>query len=133
MDQRFAGSERPSLEDVRQRFEQWRERKRRGAPIPNNLWESAVRLGATHSLCTISRSLRLDYNGLKRRVRSSRPENLLEPLTASGFVELELPASVPDAEYILEMERGGGKMRMQIKGATSFQALEWVKAFWGQR
>jgi len=52
---------------------------------------------------------------------------------ASGFVQLDLPASVPDAEYILEMERGGGKMRMQIKGATDFQALEWVKAFWGQR
>jgi hypothetical protein len=67
MDQQFTTCAGPSIEEVQQRFKQWRAGRKRGAPIPAALWEDAVRLCAAHSLCKISSALRLDYNVLKKR------------------------------------------------------------------
>jgi hypothetical protein len=48
--------------------------------------------------------LRLDYNALKRRLCYSHLESLPESVTSSAFVELDLKASLPEAECLLEKE-----------------------------
>ena len=50
MEQQFTTYTGPSLEEVQQRFERWREGRKRGTPIPAALWEDAVCLCADHSL-----------------------------------------------------------------------------------
>ena len=133
MDQQFIPTAKPTIEDVRQRFEQWRESRKHRTPIPESLWEGAVSLCADHSIYRISRSLRLDYNALKRRVCYSHPESLTEPVTSSAFVELDLKASLPDAECLVEREdKDGAKMKMHIKGKLCLDPLEFMKAFLGQ-
>jgi hypothetical protein len=133
MDQQFIPTAKPTIEDDRQRFEQWRESRKQRTPIPASLWEGAASLCADHSIYKISRSLHLDYNALKRHVCSSHPESLSESVTSSAFVELDLKASLPEAECLLEMEdKEGAKMKMHIKGRLCLDPLEFMKAFLGQ-
>ena len=134
MDQQFIPTAKPTIEEVRQRFERWRESRKRRTPIPESLWEGAVGLCADHSIYRISKSLHLNYNVLKRRVCSSRPESIPEPLTSSAFVELNLKGSLPETECLVEREdKDGVKMKMHIKGHLCFDPLEFMKAFFGQR
>ena len=133
MDQQIIPTVKPTLEDVHQRFEQWRESRKHRTPIPESLWEGAVTLCADHSIYKISRSLRLDYNALKRRVCYFQPESLSKSVTSSAFVELDLKTSLPDAECLLEREdKDGAKMKMHIKGRLCLDPLEFMKAFLGQ-
>ena len=77
--------------------------------------------------------MRLDYNALKKRVCYSHPARLAESVTSSAFVELDLKASLPDAECLLEREdKDGAKMKMHIKGRLCLDPLELMKAFLGQ-
>jgi hypothetical protein len=136
MDQQFTACTGQSLEEVQQRFERWREGRKRGTPIPAALWEDAVRLCADHSLCKISSALRLDYNVLKKRSQPACPGHFPESeascsqsVTHSDFIALDLRSSLP--EFIVEMELAGGRMRIHIKGAPGFHPLELMKTFWG--
>jgi hypothetical protein len=130
MDQQFTAGTRPSLEEVQQRFDQWRTERKRGTPIPAALWEEAVRLCADHSLCKISSALHLGYNVLKKRFHSACPDHFSESLTPSDFIALDLRSSLP--EFIIAMERAGGRMRIHIKGAPGFHPLELMETFWGR-
>jgi hypothetical protein len=56
------------LENVRQRFEQWRQTRQGHARIPDPLWAAAVKAVGAHGLCRTVRALRLDYYSLKERV-----------------------------------------------------------------
>ena len=133
MDQQFIPTAKPTLEDVRQRFEQWRESRKHRTAIPDRLWEEAVSLCADHSIYRISRTLRLDYNVLKRHASYTPPGHLPKSVTSSGFVELDLKASLPEADYLVEMEdKDGAKMKMHIKGQQCFNPLEFMKVFLGQ-
>ena len=129
MDQQFPAYTVPSLEEVQQRFERWRAGKKRGTPIPAALWEDAVRLCAVHSLCKIASALHLGYNVLKKRFHSACPDHFPESVTPTDFIALDLRSSLP--EFIVEMERAGGRMRIHIKGAAGFHPLELMKTFWG--
>ena len=133
MDEQIIPTAEPILEEVRQRFERWRESRKRRTPIPESLWEGAVGLCADHSIYRISKSLHLNYNALKKRVCYSNPESLPESVTSSAFVELDLKASLPEAECLVEREdKDGAKMKMHIKGRLCLDPLEFVKAFLGQ-
>jgi hypothetical protein len=133
MDQQFIPTTKPSIEEVQQRFERWRDGRKRGMPIPAVLWEDAVRLCADHSLYKISSALHLDYNVLKKRVCYCHPERLPESVMSSAFVELDLKASLPETECLLEKEdKDGAKMKMHIKGRLCLDPLEFMKAFLGQ-
>lgn len=136
MDQQFTACTGPSLEEVQQRFKRWRAGRKRGTPIPAALWEDAVRLSAAHSLYKISSALRLDYNVLKKRSQPTRPASFPESeatcsqsVTPSDFIALDLRSSL--TEFIVEMERAGGRMRIHIKGAPGFHPMELMKTFWG--
>jgi hypothetical protein len=133
MNEKSLPGERPTLEEVRQRFEQWREHRKRRTPIPKSLWEGAVRLCADHSLFMVSRSLRLDYNALKRRLCSFRPDPEEVSLRSSDFVTLDVAASPRGGECIVEMEKAGARMRMHLKGEIGVYPLEVIRTFWGLR
>ena len=131
MEQQFRAYTGPSLEEVQQRFERWREGRKRGTPIPAALWEDAVRLCADHSPGKISSTLHLGYKALKKRLQSACPDHFPESVTPSDFIALDLRSSLP--EFIMEMERAGGKMRIHIKGTSSFSPVELMETFWGRR
>jgi len=126
---------RPSLESVRHQFGTWRKRRRCRGEIPEALWQAAVGLCREHSICEVSRSLRLNYNGLKNRVTRDRGRS---PAVGQGpdlnFVKLDLGAPITPSECLVEMEaRNGSKMRMSFKGVLrEVDPVELSHAFWRQ-
>lgn len=120
------------IEKAREHFDSWRRTKEySSSPIPERLWQEAIGLAGVHSICEISKALGLDYNQLKRRVQ--RSEALVESPAAqtNAFVELSLSATVPQPEYIIELERPDkARMRMSIKGAVDPHLCDLAKTFW---
>ena len=125
----------PTLEVVRHQFEAWRKRRRCRGPIPEALWEAAVGLCREHSICEISRSLRLNYNGLKNRTPKARDMGLVVGKRSDlGFVKLDLGAPIVPSECLVEMEAPNGvKMRMSFRGVLrDIDPVELSRVFWRQ-
>jgi hypothetical protein len=125
---------RATLEEVRDRFETWRSRKKAGSPIPRALWEAAVSQCQDHSILEVSRSLRLNYNDLKTRVQEPEKKTLPSNRGNMEFVELDLEALSNPPECIVEMEAANGaKLRLHYLGyQKGIDPVELIKVFWRQ-
>lgn len=120
----------PSLEQVQQRFESWRQRRKKRTRIPQNLWKAAVALSEEYSIFHLSKALRVNYTALKKQVIKF---NTLEPSSSDvfhpSFIELPAPA-VPALESTIEMIKSDGSvMKMNVKGAGWSDLVELGKAF----
>jgi hypothetical protein len=104
------------LEQLRCELEQWRGAHRPRSRLPEGLWAAAVQLAGQHGLYRTSRTLRLDYGGLKKKAqRTDRPAT-----APAGFVELIAPAAETSADCLIEVEGArGGKMRVQARLAPA--------------
>ena len=123
----------PSLSEVKEQFKIWRRTRKSPRPIPDKLWQAAVSLTATHSISQISKELVLDYNALKRRVRTTK-KNTAAKMSPAGFIELNLEPPAAVSECIVEMQDSlGSKMRMHIRGKTEFDPVQLAQAFWRKR
>ena len=126
---------RPSIESVRHQFGTWRKGGGCRGQIPEALWQAAVGLCREHSICEVSRSLRLNYNGLKNRVTRAWDRS---PAVGQGpdlnFVRLDLGAPITPSECLVEMEApNGAKMRMSLRGAArDLDPVELSRVFWRQ-
>src|SRR4051794_37960861 len=60
-----------ALEGVVERFEQWRQARRRGEHIPPALWAAAVSLSARHGTHRVAEALGLNVDRLLRRMRDA--------------------------------------------------------------
>ena len=127
---------RPSLEVVRSQFETWRKRRRQRGRIPEALWQAAAELCKEYPVYEVSRSLRLNYNGLKHRAPEVARERggAVEQRPDFGFVRLDLGAPMTSSECLVEMEApNGARMRMSWKGVPrDFDPVELGRAFWRQ-
>ena len=123
------------LEVVRNQFEVWRKRRRCRIRIFEALWQAVVDLCREYSICEVSRSLRLNYNGLKNRVTRAWDRS---PAVGQGpdlnFVKLDLGAPITPSECLVEMEApNGAKMRMTFRGVLrDVDPVELSRAFWRQ-
>ena len=124
---------RPSLSEVKEQFKIWRRTRKSPRPIPEQLWQAAVSLTATHSISQISKELVLDYNALKRRV-TTRKKNMAAKMSPADFIELNLEPPATVSECMVEMQNTlGAKMRMHFRGKPDFDLLELAKTFWSQQ
>ena len=126
---------RPTLEVVRNQYEAWRKRRRRGRRIPEALWQAAAEQCREHCIGEVSQVLRLNYNDLKHRVLGPRDRGLVVGQRPDfGFVKLDVGAPIMSSECLVEMEApNGSKMRMSFKGAArDFDPVELSRAFWRQ-
>jgi len=126
---------KPILAVVRDQFKTWRSRRPCRGRIPEALWQAAIGLCREHSICEVSRTLRLNYNALKNRVTGARDRS---PVVGQppdlGFVRLDLGAPMAFSECLVEMEAPNGtRMRMSFKGVLrDFDPVELGRAFWRQ-
>jgi hypothetical protein len=120
-----------SLEQVQQRFESWRQRRKKRTHIPQSLWKAAIALSEEYSICHLSKALRVNYTALKKQVIKSQKTEP-GPSEVSSFPFIELPGQAPPLpESIIEMiKRDGSVMRVHVKGATCSDLVELGKAFW---
>ena len=75
---------------VRRRIEHWRKTREKRTAMPEELWESAAALAAEWGVYPIARSVGVDYDSLRKRVRQVAAEQKTEtePRDEGGFVEL---------------------------------------------
>lgn len=123
-----------TLKQVQGQFEHWRRTRGKRRGIPDALWKAAVSLFPEHSLCQISKALRLNYTDLKQRVHGQRSTVVLPTGDSPGFIELGVGDLMYPGECIVEMaDQKGATMRMYFKGKAGLDLLALGKAFWSKR
>ena len=131
-------AERRTLEEVNNEFRSWRNSRKRGTKIPQQLWQAAAGLSEQHSIGKIAVTLGLDYTTLKQRItylpsfQTRRvAEEFIPDRAGSGFVEVDMVAGGSTGECTIEAEDGiGRKLRMHLRGSSFAEAVEIAKAFW---
>jgi hypothetical protein len=123
-----------TLEAVCQQFEYWRQTRKKRCPIPEKLWQAAESLYPEHSLCHISKALRLNYTDLKQRFEQKQSAFIPPSIQSAEFIELNVDSPIVPAECLVEMEDPyGAKMRMHVKGDAGLDLLELGRIFLGRR
>jgi hypothetical protein len=123
------------LEEVDERFKRWRGGRARGARIPEDLWSAAVSLARVQGVNRTARALGLDYYDLKRRLECDRGMGVRTGQAQPSFVEWLAPAALGGSACRVELEnRGGAKMRIELKGGEVAASLERLsRGFWSMR
>jgi hypothetical protein len=118
------------LAALRRRFEQWRAGKPTASSrIPQGLWTAAVRCAKQHGLYLTVRTLGLDFNSLKRRVKAAAAVPA-PARVVPAFVELVSPRRDSQPECVLELEnRRGAKLRLEVRGSAVPDLVELVRRF----
>jgi hypothetical protein len=123
------------FETVQNQFQTWRSERPCRGRIPEFLWESAVELCKERSVFEVSRTLRLNYKGLRDRVLKAGGMGVMRRQPDLGFVKLNLGGlGGAPSECLVEMEApNGATMRMSFKGVSrEFDPVELSRAFWRQ-
>lgn len=111
------------------RFDQWRRSRRRREPIPDELWEMAVKAALAHGVPATARRLRLNATSLKQRMQKRGERRPTEK--PACFVELPLIGAASVPECILEAEDGAGtKLRIHLKAGATAQAVALGRLLW---
>ena len=146
--QRVAGFTGPvELKGLHRRIEAWRQTRPGTRPMPEELWKEASGFARKLGICRVSRALRVNYGGLKRRLRASGPPRVVSRSSARAasvsrpdFIELSVPAPVavlseaPGAsDAVVEVVApDGARLTIRVKGATNPNVAAWVSAFRGR-
>ena len=109
-----------NLAQVVERFSVWRASRKAGGRIPPELWMVAVDMAKVHGLYRISKALRLDYSGLKRRLEGAGGD-VRPGRSDTRFVELLATQACSAAalrDCVIELHNGrGATMRVELNGA----------------
>jgi hypothetical protein len=118
------------LDQLRHQLDTWRQSQSGYHRLPEALWTSALALAGTYGVGYVARSLRLDYNKLKRLVPPA--PNPSARVVTPAFVELPLPASSPRAATVCRIELSdltGAKLTVELPcDPTTVVGL--AQAFW---
>ena len=128
-----AEEESDRLEQVKQRFAQWRASRKRGEHISNELWGLAFGLVEHHGLQRVADELRVNIDVLKKRLGHDvklPPAIKVEPRFVEMFAP-PAPVAAQNCECIVEMENArGAKMRIEFKGSNTSGLMQLSNAFW---
>ncbi|MFT5057557.1 MAG: hypothetical protein ACI89E_000322 [Planctomycetota bacterium] len=108
---------REDFTEARHAFDEWRSDRKRGARIPDHLWELAAKLAEEHSVAKAAVALKLDYYSVKRKLGRTSPKTSVPK--GPSFVEMTLPVSEPDLSCTLEIFgplEPGPKLRLELQG-----------------
>jgi hypothetical protein len=116
------------LEQIKKRLDAWRKTRKRRGRIPDRLWKSAAEVAEHYGLNKTAKALHLDYNALKKRLKTMPDGNESSP----AFIELiSPPASSSTSECLIELEAPHGeKMRIHLKGTALPDLAAMGNMFW---
>ena len=114
---------------LQEQFEGWRQTRRPGLAIPEELWGQAAQLGAQQGVLVVSRALRLNYSDLKKRVAALGGNGTVKPAVAS-FVELFPAPSASISRCLVEVESPrGAKLRVTMESVTPTAVTAIIRDF----
>jgi hypothetical protein len=98
-------------------FERWRSTHKPYTRLPERLWSLAVELAHEYGLSRTSRTLRLDYNCLKKQVEFRVSDDASPAIPTPPFLELIPSGTDSTIECTIECEDAkGAKIRIHLKG-----------------
>lgn len=102
------------IEGIAAELDDWRRSPERGRGIPEGIWRDVVTLAREHGVYRVARSLRLNYDSVKRRaaVCAVAPKRREVPT----FVELGLQSVGEDGNCVVELSAADG-VRLTVRGA----------------
>ncbi len=107
------------LLQLSQRLEEWRSANPPRTRLPEPIWEAAVEMAQRHGLHCTTKTLRMDYMRLKKRLPAgAQPSRPAPP----AFLELLASPATAPVECVVELESAGDRLRVSMKGA----ALDWA-------
>jgi hypothetical protein len=102
----------------RERFEKWRRTHKPRARFPQQLWTLAAKLAREYGLNRTARTLRLDYNCLKKHVESTVSGDTSQATVGSQFLQLLPSELTANLECTIECEDAkGARIRIHLKGS----------------
>lgn len=124
------------VERVRRLIEEWRSAKGSGTPMGDELWEAAVALAREFGVYAVSRSLRVDYGSLKRRVERLGVSPVVESDGSDGpaFVEVSGEQLLGARAEALEVELSradGARAVLRLRGRETLDVVAFAAMFWG--
>ena len=120
------GSDEFTLESVQQQFSDWRaHRSSKREPIPDRLWQAAVRLCDVHTVGRVSCALRLSFMGIKKRL----PGNRFVKEESVQFLRLDMDSPC-SGQWQMECIRADGS-RLHLSATGALPSLgELLQGFW---
>jgi hypothetical protein len=115
-----------TIDEVRARFEEWRQNRQGKSPIPDELWAAAVELAGKDGINRTAAELHLDGGKLKRLMGAKATYGRPAP----AFVELLPPRASSIPECMIELEGRRGTVRIQLKGASASDLAGLSRALW---
>ena len=115
-----------TIDDVRARFEAWRQNRQGKSPIPDDLLSAAAELARKDGINRTAVELHLDGGKLKRLMAGK----VTSGKSAPAFVELLAPRATSLPECMLELEGRRGKIRIQLKGASASDLAVLSRTLW---
>ncbi len=121
------------LQEVRRRFQRWRQSRPAGTRIPASLWDAAAKMARSYGVNRTAKALGLDYYSLKERAEAQdgSPSNCAAEEKVATFWELPPLQAGSTSECILELEDAeGAKMRVHLKGCPAPDLAALSRSFW---
>ena len=129
---------RNDVEQLRQRFAEWRKTHAARSKFPEELHQAAARLAHRDGIDTIMRALKVDKPSLQKwiaRLQQQRPPKR-KPNAEPTFVELlasgadfGAPRKVAGGCLIEVESPRGGKLRLELNGVPTSELAELIRAF----
>jgi hypothetical protein len=117
-----------AMRKVHERLQRWRSERKGRERIPEALWSAAGELARQHGVSRVSQALHLEFKQLKRLAEAGRLDQNKQPTPA--FMELIGPQTPAAREWILELEGARGKLRIELKRATTAELAAVSRALW---
>jgi hypothetical protein len=115
-----------AIDEVRARFDEWRQNRQGKGQIPDELWSAAIDLARKNGINQTAAELHLDGGKLKRLMMAK----VTPTKAAPAFVELLAPRATSLPECTIELEGRRGKIRIQLKGASASDLAGLSRALW---
>jgi hypothetical protein len=115
----------------RERFEKWRRKQKMRTRLPEPLWSAAVKLAHEYGVNRTARALRLDYNGLKKRMESSVSGDTSPASVGPQFLQLLGSELTAVAECAIECQDAQGtKIHIHLKGPQLPDLAALIGSLW---
>jgi hypothetical protein len=108
------------LEQLRRRFEEFRNTQPVRSRLPESLWAAAAELAKRHGVNPTARALHLDYTGLRKRMSDQgRAKGKRTAAAPATFLEFVAPGAKAVTNCSVEVESAqGAKLRLELKAVA---------------
>ena len=121
------------LASGRRCFEEWRSTHKPHSRLPEGLWTLAAELAREYGINKVARTLRLDYNCLKKRVDLPALSDTSEAMPMPQFLELLPSGPNSTVECSIECENiKGTRIRINIKSQELPDLAALSSSLWSQ-